>query len=107
MNLDSLQTEVKANVLQAQQEIRISRWANETLPVWDQVLTAHDVARLARRPPWWLCGMALLRQSPKKRTVRGQEVHWLNLEVTERLRLHARTRPLRHNSGGPEPRAAQ
>jgi hypothetical protein len=83
MNLDSDQTDVKANVLMVRREITISRWVNEPLPAWDQVLTAHDVARLLRRPPWLLCGMALLRRFPKKRRFHGLKMGWLKSDVVD------------------------
>ena len=83
MNLDSVRTDLKANVLPVHREITISQWVNEPLPAWDQVLTAHDVARLTRRPPWLRCGMALLRRSSKKRRFRGYKIGWLRSEILD------------------------
>jgi len=34
----------------------ISKWANEEIPAWAQILTAPDVARLTRRQGWILSG---------------------------------------------------
>ena len=81
MNLDSVRTDVKANVFLVHREITISRWVNESLLAWDHVLTTHDVARLTRRPPWLLCGMALLRRFPKKHRFHGLKIGWLKSDV--------------------------
>ena len=81
MNLDSVRTDVNANVLPVHREITISRWVNESLPAWDQVLTAHELARLMRRPRWLLCGMALPRRFPQEHRFRGYKIGWLRSEI--------------------------
>ena len=81
MNLESVRSDVEANVLEVRREITVSRWVNEPFPAWDQFLTAHDVARLTRRPPWLLCGMALLGRFPKKRRFRGRKIGWLQSDL--------------------------
>jgi hypothetical protein len=30
--------------------VSVSKWVNERFPAWEQLLSAHDVASLARRP---------------------------------------------------------
>ena len=45
--------------------ITLSKWVNERFPPWEQLLSAHDVARLTRRPRWVLLGLMLLVQPPK------------------------------------------
>ena len=83
MNLDSVRSDVETNVLEVRREITVSRWVNEPLPAWDQFLTAHDVARLTRRPPGFLCGIALPGRLPKKRRFRGHKIGWLKSDVLE------------------------
>jgi hypothetical protein len=63
--------------------VTISKWVNEPLPQWDQILTAHDVARLARRPPWLLSGMALLGRFPRKHRFRGHKIGWLRSDICD------------------------
>jgi hypothetical protein len=64
-------------------QVSISRWVNEPYPAWDQILTAHDVARLIRRPPWMLCSMAAVGQFPKKQRFRGKKIGWLKADILE------------------------
>jgi integrase len=40
--------------------VTLSKWVNERFPPWEQLLSAHDVARLTRRPRWVLLGLMLL-----------------------------------------------
>jgi Prophage CP4-57 regulatory protein (AlpA) len=63
--------------------VSISRWVNEPLPPWHEILTARDVARLARRPPWLLSGMALLGRFPRQRRFRGRAIGWLRSDVLD------------------------
>src|SRR5271170_2275060 len=63
--------------------VSISRWVNEPYPAWEQILTAHDVARLIRRPPWMLCSMAAIGQFPKKMRFRGKNIGWLKADILE------------------------
>jgi predicted DNA-binding transcriptional regulator AlpA len=84
MNLDSVRL-VEDNILDVCEDIPVSRWVNEPLPAWDQLLTAHDVARLTRRPRWLLAGMVLLQRFPKKRRFRGRKIGWLRSDVLDWL----------------------
>ena len=48
---DSKELELSAAFPRASPEpISLPRWVNERPPALDQILTAHDVARLTRRP---------------------------------------------------------
>ena len=71
------------------QQVSISRWVNEPYPAWDCILTAHDVARLIRRPPWMLSTLAAVRQFPRKQQFRGRKIGWLKADILEWM---ARTR---------------
>ena len=46
--------------------VTLSRWVNERPLAWHDILSAHDVARLTRRPNWILYGLALVQQISKK-----------------------------------------
>jgi predicted DNA-binding transcriptional regulator AlpA len=65
------------------QAVSISRWVNEPYPNWDRILTAHDVARLIRRPPWMLSTMAAVGQFPRKQQFRGKKIGWLRADILE------------------------
>ena len=72
--------------------VLISKWVNEPPPSWDQILTAHDVARLTRRPKWVLSALTFLGHFPKKHRFQGRNLGWRLPDVEEWL---ARTRKLR------------
>jgi predicted DNA-binding transcriptional regulator AlpA len=61
--------------------ISISRWVNESLPPWNQLLTAHDVARLTRRHRWVLSALVLLGRFPKKHRFQAVGIGWRRSEV--------------------------
>lgn len=63
--------------------LTISRWVNEPYPPLGELLSAHDVARLTRRPRWMLMGLGLIGQFPRRRRLRGQWVGWYRSEVLE------------------------
>jgi predicted DNA-binding transcriptional regulator AlpA len=65
------------------QRVSISRWVNEPCLAWDRILTAHDVARLIRRPPWMLCSMAVVGQFPRRQRFRGKNIGWLTADILE------------------------
>src|ERR1700680_28364 len=65
------------------QQVSISRWVNEPYPVWDRILTAHDVARLVRRPPWMLCGMGAVGQFPRRQRFREKNIGGLKVDILE------------------------
>src|SRR5579863_8786195 len=65
--------------------ISLSKYVNERFPAWEQLLSAHDVARLTRRPRWWLLGMAVLGQFPRKQRFHGRGIGWLRCDVREWL----------------------
>ena len=61
--------------------VALSPWVNEPLPAWQSILSAHDVARLTRRPGWILCGLALVGRFPRKCQYRGRRIGWLRSDV--------------------------
>ncbi len=84
MNEDSLQSNAEClgtPLVRFRQRVLLSRWVNEPFPPWDQILTAHEVARLARRPPWLVSGMAVIGRFPRKHRFRGRGIGWLRSDV--------------------------
>jgi predicted DNA-binding transcriptional regulator AlpA len=59
----------------------LSPWVNEPLPAWEELLTAHCVARLTRRPRWVLVSLVLLGRFPRKCRYHGRGVGWLRSDV--------------------------
>ena len=67
------------------EEVPLSRWINQRLPAWNEILTSHDVARLTRRPRWLVNALSLVGGFPKKQLFRGQPIGWLRADVEEWL----------------------
>lgn len=63
--------------------LSISKWVNERYPPLNELLSAHDVARLTRRPRWMLSGLCLIGRFPKKLTFRGRGIGWRRSEVLD------------------------
>jgi predicted DNA-binding transcriptional regulator AlpA len=66
-------------------KVKLSPWVNEKLPSLEQLLSAHDVARLTRRPKWLLSGLMLLGRFPKKRRFRGRPIGWSRADILDWL----------------------
>jgi hypothetical protein len=91
MSTNSVQGRIEAAVC-IRQRVSISRWVNEPYPAWEQILTAHDVARLIRRPPWLFSSLAAVGQFPQRQLFRGKKIGWLKADILEWM---ARTYPPR------------
>ena len=63
--------------------VALSRWVNERPLAWQDILSAHDVARLTRRPNWLLCGLALVGRFPRKCQYRGRRIGWMRTDVLD------------------------
>lgn len=63
--------------------LAISRWVNEPYPPLGELLSAHDVARLTRRPRWMLIGLGLIGQFPRRRRLRGHWIGWRRSDVLD------------------------
>jgi hypothetical protein len=83
MTTNFVQVGIETDGVSVRQRVSISRWVNEPYPAWDQILTAHDVARLIRRPPWVLSSMAVVGQFPRKQRFRGKSIGWLKADILE------------------------
>jgi predicted DNA-binding transcriptional regulator AlpA len=64
----------------------LSKWVNEKLPPWTELLTAHEVVRLTRRHRWILSALTLLGRFPKQERFRGRAIGWKRHDVERWLR---------------------
>jgi predicted DNA-binding transcriptional regulator AlpA len=71
--------------------ISLSKYVNERFPAWEQLLSAHDIARLTRRPRWVLLGMMMLRQFPRKHRFHGRGIGWWRADVLNWIAKDLRT----------------
>ena len=81
MPTNSVQDGIETDGAIARQRVSISLWVNEPYPAWDRILTAHDVARLIRRPPWMLKGLAAIGQFPEVQRFHGKHIGWLKADI--------------------------
>lgn len=68
--------------------VSLSPWVNERLLPLNELLSAHDVARLTRRPAWILGGLSLVGGFPKKATRRGRKMGWWRSDVLDWMSRH-------------------
>jgi predicted DNA-binding transcriptional regulator AlpA len=85
----------------ASKNVTLSRWVNERPLAWEQLLSAHDVVRLTRRPRWVLLSMMVLGRFPQKRRFHGRRIGWLRSDVLDWLSKHLRTERRHANSAPP------
>jgi predicted DNA-binding transcriptional regulator AlpA len=62
-------------------DVDLPRWVNEKFPAWSDLLSAHQVARLTRRPKWALTTLALLGLFPRQRRFHGLRVGWHRTDI--------------------------
>ena len=91
MSTNSVQYGIETGVC-VPQRVSISRWVNEPYPAWDRILTAHDVARLIRRPPWMIRSLAVVGQFPKRQRFRGKNIGWLKADIFDWMARTSRYR---------------
>jgi predicted DNA-binding transcriptional regulator AlpA len=75
------------SIIEPTGSVSLSPWVNERFPGWDQILSAHQVARLTRRPQSVLSSMALLGRFPKKHRYHGRKIGWLRSEIVDWLAM--------------------
>jgi predicted DNA-binding transcriptional regulator AlpA len=81
MNSDESSPVVRPASRAASRRVSLSPYVNEPLPNWEELLSAHDVARLTRRPRWVLASLALLGRFPRKHRYHGRNIGWLRSDV--------------------------
>src|SRR5260221_14627052 len=82
----------------AADRVSLSPYVNEQFPNWEELLSAHDVARLTRRPRWMVLSLALLGRFPRKRRFHGRGIGWLRSDV-----IHWLSKDLRATTGHSAP----
>lgn len=85
MLLNSIPTDNQLATTIHRTALSISPWVNEPLPPLTELLSAHDVARLMRRPSWVLVGLSLIGRFPRKLRFRGRRIAWRRSEIFEWL----------------------
>lgn len=68
------------------QPVSLSKWVNEKLPPLNEILSAHEVARLTRRHRWFLTALTLLGRFPRQERFRGRAIGWRKSELEFWLR---------------------
>jgi predicted DNA-binding transcriptional regulator AlpA len=63
------------------QRVSLSKWVNERFPSFQELLTAHDVARLTRRHRLVLAALTLIGRFPRRQRFRGRRIGWLRSDV--------------------------
>ena len=76
------------------QQVSLSKWVNERIPSFQELLTAHDVARLTRRHRWVLTALTLFGRFPRRQRFHGRRIGWLRSDVLELARGRCRSREL-------------
>ena len=67
------------------------KWVNEKIPESDQILTAHDIARLTMRHHWMLSTLVILRKLLQNQRLRGRALGWKHCDITRWLAREHRT----------------
>jgi predicted DNA-binding transcriptional regulator AlpA len=104
MSTDEFQSQLPMAATNLKVSVSISKWVNEAYPRWDEILSAHDVARLTRRHRWVLTAMAVLRRFPRKRKFHGRPLGWHRGDVVRWLTTsHSRPSAPQRTSTRPLP----
>src|ERR1700756_1902587 len=85
MSLEESSSEQRAPSAACHKNVTLSRWVNERFPAWEQLLSAHDVARLTRRPRWIVLSMVMLGRFPRKHRFHGRGIGWMRSDVLDWL----------------------
>ena len=96
---DLCRSSARPRAATARQEVSISKWVNERAPPWDDILTAHDVARLTRRHRWHLSALMWIGRFPAQQRFRGRRLGWLRSDVVNWLAKELSTRNHQHGPG--------
>jgi predicted DNA-binding transcriptional regulator AlpA len=67
----------------ATNRVTVSLWVNEQSLPWNEIVSAHEVARLTRRKRWVFIGLTWIGRFPKKKRYHGRAVGWLRSEILE------------------------
>jgi len=83
MNLNFASSDTSPTSQSTRVPVSLSCWVNEERPPLNELLSAHDVARLTRRHRLIVAGLALCGRLPKRRRYYGGVSGWLRSEVMD------------------------
>lgn len=83
----------------APRRVSLSPYVNERFPNWEELLSAHDVARLTRRPRWMVLSLALFGRFPREYRFHGRAIGWLRSDVLRWLAKDLRVTQCRAHRG--------
>ncbi len=81
VNFKTVVPDPAVNSMTRRTQVSVSHWVNQRYPPVQDLLSAHDVARLTRRPRWLLVGLSLIRRFPRRCEFRGRPIGWHRSEV--------------------------
>jgi predicted DNA-binding transcriptional regulator AlpA len=81
MRTDTSELGTNAPAVAPRSNIALSKWVNEKLPAWNEVLGAREVARLTRRPRWILAALAFVGRFPKPQRFHRRAIGWHRRDV--------------------------
>jgi predicted DNA-binding transcriptional regulator AlpA len=81
MRTDTSELGTNTPAIVPRSNVSLSKWVNEKLPAWNEILGAHEVARLTRRPRWILGALALVGRFPKPQRFHGRAIGWHRRDV--------------------------
>lgn len=87
--------------------VTLSRWVNERPVAGAELLCAHDVARITRRPRWALGLLALAGRFPRQARFRGRAIGWLRRDILEWMSGHLALDPNGETQHCPSPESSR
>jgi predicted DNA-binding transcriptional regulator AlpA len=79
------------------QRVSLSKWVNESLPSFQELLTSHEVARLTRRHRWVLAALTVAGCFPLKQRFHGRSIGWRRNDVERWLAERSATEHRNHS----------
>jgi predicted DNA-binding transcriptional regulator AlpA len=79
----------RAPLAAVSKNVTLSPWVNKQFPAWEQLLSAHHVARLTR-PRWMLLGMMTVGRFPRTLKFHGRAIGWLRNDVLDWVAQHSK-----------------
>lgn len=76
------------------EDVSLSKWVNEPLLPWTEILSPDEVVRLTRRHRWMLRLLTLLGRFPPVLRLRGRVIGWLRNDVEQWLEYQRTVPPM-------------
>lgn len=65
--------------------VALSKWVNEKSPALGEILSAHEIAHLTRRPRWLLHTLAVIGKFPRQQRFHDRAIGWAKEDVLQWL----------------------